>query len=59
METHQPVQFPLLGLDLLNEAVDLLLVVVELEQLLLKLAVHLTVVGREGEGRGGGGEGEG
>ena len=45
-ETHQSVQFLLLGLDHLHKVVDLLLVVVELEQLLLELAVHLVGPGR-------------
>lgn len=39
--THQSVQLLLFSLHLLQEAINVLLIVVQLEQLLLKLAVHL------------------
>lgn len=39
--THQSVQLLLFSLHLCQEALNVLLIVVQLEQLLLKLAVHL------------------
>ena len=47
----------MLGPDLLHQLLHCLLAVVELEQLLLQLAVSLGGEGRGGEGRGGGGRG--